>query len=128
MSFIDRIDDVLTNAKGRHQATSGAKAFARSVKYDKPYYTIKTSHGMSGDVQYLDVNVFTKASPITGLPDGAEAVWRCNGGNVYADRNSGPCRGLMTLSEYTNWLNSDNGPDIRGSLSDFADRRINTRY
>jgi hypothetical protein len=117
MSFIDRIDDVLTNAKGRHQATSGAKAFARSVKYGKPYYTIKTSNGPWGAEQYLDVNVFTKPSPITGLPDGAEAIWRCNGGNVYADRNAYPCKGLKTLQELTNWRNEDDGPDLRGHIS-----------
>lgn len=121
MGFIDSLDNVLTNAKGRRQASSGAKAFARSVVPGKPYYSIRTSHGVAGPELYLDVHIFSdKLGLMSATPEGAEGVWLASNGKVYDDRNSGPCRGLPTLSEHTADLHRYSGPNINGNLNDYS--------
>jgi hypothetical protein len=115
------LDCKLTDAIHKSGASNEAKRFAKKVVLGKTYYTIKSDNG-PGARQYLDEHVFTKISTFTGLPEGAPDLWAC-AGPVYDNRNAAPCAGLMTLSEYREWLNEDDGPNIRGgNLNDYADK------
>lgn len=129
----DAIDGKLTDAVHK----GDGKRWAKTVKLGHTYYTIKTTNRPWGSDKYLDEHIFTKLGLISALPDGAESVYNVNGGNVYADRNEGPCKGLMTFREYCQWVNDCNGPNINGNLNDYADpdarragsnRHINVRY
>lgn len=113
----DAIDCAITDAR----SGSHGHKWAKKAKLHHTYYTIATSSTpYGGDQQYLEAHVFTKIAFLSALPDGAESLYNSHGGRVYDNRHAGPCAGLMTLSELRDYLNEDDGPDIRGNLNDYA--------
>lgn len=110
----DAIDCAITDAVHSNAAQREAKANAKKMKLGKTYYTItKTNQPWAESPELLEEHVFTRMSFATGLPEGAAALW-LQAGPVYSDRRSGPCEGLMTMREYTAWVNGADGPNIGG--------------
>lgn len=110
----DAIDCAITDAVHSNKAQREAAAFAKKVRLGETYYTIsKTNQPWAESPDLLEEHVFTRNSFATGLPQYAAALW-LQSGPVYSDRHSGPCEGLMTMGEYTRWVNSADGPNIGG--------------
>lgn len=99
MGFIDRIDDALTTARGRHAARREASQAARSIQLHRTYWKVQTFKTLFGDRQLAVPIIFTRRCPTTGVPMcgavSADGEWLRNG--PLTER---PPRGVMTLQEY----------------------------
>jgi len=133
-SVTNAIDCAITDAVHK----GDGRRWAEKVVPGKTYYTIaETRQPWADNPKLLEEHVFEKVGFVSGRLERAEGVYNAHGGRIYDNRNSGPCKGLMTIGEYTEWVNDTDGPNIHGSLSDYASpdprragssRRINTRY
>ncbi|MFR9758175.1 hypothetical protein [Streptomyces sp. TR06-5] len=97
MGFIDALDNVLTDIKGRHEATAEARKFERSVKPGRTYYSVETCALPWGDQDLLkewQFNDTCLGSPSIGAHTAAQ-IWLTNG-PLYDH----PVRGLQTIQEY----------------------------
>lgn len=123
MGLIDRLDDILTDARGRSAATREATRFARSVKLNTSYYAVaRHAAPEGGEMELVHEYVFTRRSPITDLPmcgpHSAAHIW-LNHGPLTANRP----RKLMTVAEYEAACDVD-GPNIVGSLHEYGPQRV----
>jgi hypothetical protein len=87
--------------------------WAKTAELNHTYYTVTdTFYG-----RVLEEHVFTRYSTFTLLPEGAVSLYNCHGGKVYPSRDVPQCKGLRTMRENSEWVNSGRTPDLSAAVA-----------
>ena len=106
-------------------------AFLRTFDRNCTYYTVvKRKDALCGEYEVLHEYKFDTVKFGVGEYDSKmlvplRRVWYQEG-PLYADRDAPPCAGLLTLGEHQASVDACDGPDIKGSLHDYAAKRRQT--